>query len=76
MSNINGCNEIIEDNRNGIIIQIKNENALFDAMKKMANEASLMSEMKINCRPMIVSKYDQKLVWEAILAEYRTFDNK
>ena len=76
VSNINGCNEIIEDNRNGFIIPVKKEYALFDAMKKMANEASLVNEMKMNCRQMIVSKYDQKLVWEAILAEYRTFDNK
>ena len=76
VSNINGCNEIIENNCNGLIIPVKNENALFDAMKKMASETSLANEMKKNCRQMIVSKYNQKLVWEAILAEYRTFDNK
>lgn len=76
VSNINGCNEIIEDQRNGLIIPVKNENALFDAMKKMTNDTSLTIEMKKNSRPMIVSKYDQKLVWEAILAEYRTFETK
>jgi len=74
VSDINGCNEIIEDHCNGLIIPVKNENALFDAMKKMANETSLVAEMKSKCRQMIVSKYDQKLVWEAILAEYRTFE--
>ena len=75
VSNINGCNEIIEDHRNGLIIPVKNESALFDAMKKMANETQLVSEMKNNSRQIIVSNYDQKLVWEAILAEYRTFEN-
>ena len=75
VSNINGCNEIIEDHRNGLIIPVKNEKALFDAMKKMVNDTSLVNEMKNNCRQMIVSNYDQKLVWEAILAEYRTFEN-
>lgn len=74
VSDINGCNEIIEDDRNGLIIPVKNENALFEAMKKMIIETTLANKMKTNCRQMIVSKYDQKLVWEAILLEYRTFE--
>ncbi len=74
VSNINGCNEIIQDNYNGLIVPVKNENALFEAMKKMVIETTLVNKMKTNCRQMIVSKYDQKLVWEAILLEYRTFE--
>ncbi len=74
VSDINGCNEIIEDSCNGLIIPVKNEIALFEAMKKMVNDKPLVNEMKMNCREMIVSKYNQKFVWEAILAEYRTFE--
>jgi len=74
VSDINGCNEIIQDNYNGLIIQVKDENVLFEAMKKMVIETTLVNKMKTNCRQMIVSKYDQKLVWEAILLEYRTFE--
>lgn len=74
VSNINGCNEIIVDHRNGLIIPVKDENALFEAMKKMVINISLVNDMKKNCRQIIVSSYDQKLVWEAILAEYRTFE--
>jgi len=74
VSDINGCNEIVQENYNGLIIPAKNENALFEAMKKMVIETTLVNKMKTNCRLMIVSKYDQKLVWEAILLEYRTFE--
>jgi len=76
VSNINGCNEIIQDHQNGLIIPVKDENALFYAMKKMAIDTDLINEMKKNCRQMIISNYDQKLVWEAILTEYRTFETK
>jgi glycosyltransferase involved in cell wall biosynthesis len=74
VSNINGCNEIIEEKINGLIIPVKNEEAIFDAMKKVTLDSSLLQKMQNNSRSKIISKYDQKLIWEAILSEYRTFD--
>jgi glycosyltransferase involved in cell wall biosynthesis len=73
VSNINGCNEIIIANKNGLIIPVKNEEAIYNAMKELATNSSLFNELKNNSRQMITSRYDQKLVWEAILSEYRTF---
>lgn len=32
VSNINGCNEIIQNKENGIVIPVKNQQALYDAM--------------------------------------------
>ena len=49
--------------------------AIFLAMKKMVTNSSLTSKMKDNSRQMIVSRYEQKVVWEAILSEYRTFES-
>lgn len=74
VSNINGCNEIIIEKENGFIIPVKDELAIFEALKKILTDISLTTKMKMNARPMIVSRYEQKVVWEAILSEYRTFN--
>ena len=75
VSNINGCNEIIEENNNGLIIPVKDENAVYIAMKKLVQNDAVRSQMQQNARPMIVSRFEQKVVWEAILEEYRKFDH-
>ncbi len=72
VSNINGCNEIIIENRNGLIIPVKNEKALTEAMQKLLNDQALLSSLKTNARPMIVDRYQQQVVWDALLAEYKS----
>jgi len=70
VSDINGCNEIIIDNFNGLIIPAKNKEKLFDAMKKLKNNKELLSKLAGNARPNIVAKYEQEVVWQALLKEY------
>lgn len=74
VSDINGCNEIILEQENGFIIPVKDERAIFNSMKKVLKDDTLTAKMKKNSRKMIVSRYEQRVVWEAILSEYRTFD--
>lgn len=73
VSNINGCNEIISDEINGLIIPVKDEKAIFDAMKKISNH-SIYDVMKSNARKVIVNNYEQEKVWSAILEEYQSFE--
>jgi glycosyltransferase involved in cell wall biosynthesis len=74
VTNINGCNEIIEAEKNGLIIPVKDEPAIFNAMTNMLTNPILLSGMKQNTRPMIVSRYEQEAIWNAILAEYETLE--
>lgn len=74
VTDINGCNEIIIEHENGIIIPVKNENAILEAMKLLLTNTSLITKMKNNAREMIVSRYEQKVVWEAILKEYKQLE--
>ena len=71
VSNINGCNEIIEDNVNGLIIPVKNRVELYNAMIKVLSDTS----MKVNARKMITNRFEQKVVWDAILSEYKSLEN-
>ena len=68
-TNINGCNEIIQDNINGFLIPPKNIDALVKAMKKIMNK-KLIIKLSKNCRLMIKEKYDQKFFWKKLLIEY------
>ncbi len=68
VSNINGCNEIIEDNKNGLIIPVKDTGALYKAMIKIMND----KEMTKVTRQMITNRFEQKIVWEALLEEYKS----
>lgn len=75
VSNINGCNEIIVENYNGMIIPVKNTKAIFEAMKEMIENRMLYNELKQNSRKRIVDNYEQKVVWNAILEEYKSLEN-
>ncbi|WP_309597415.1 glycosyltransferase family 4 protein [Flavobacterium davisii] len=75
VSNINGCNEIIEEEKNGLIIPVKNSKAIEEAMRKVYQEKSLFDQLKSNARQMIVSRYEQKIIWEAIRNEYENLEH-
>jgi glycosyltransferase involved in cell wall biosynthesis len=71
VTNINGSNEIITDGQNGVIVPVKNTNALQEAMLKMMCNLFFYNELQGNARALIVSRYEQKVVWEALLEEYK-----
>lgn len=74
VTDINGCNEIIIEGENGTIIPVKNSDAIYDAMKRMMSDGVFRSRLQENARQMIVTRYEQKVVWEAILAEYKSLE--
>jgi glycosyltransferase involved in cell wall biosynthesis len=72
VSDINGCNEIIEEGINGTIITIKDTKSLFESMLKMVNNEHWRCQLASNARDKIVSRYEQQVVWDAILNEYKS----
>ena len=71
VTDINGCNEIIIPNENGVIIPSKNKEVLYQAMESFLVNPDEVKRMAGNARSMIASRYDQKIVWEALLKEYK-----
>ena len=76
VTDINGCNEIIKNNENGMIISVKNKDQIYNALLKLMADLTLYNKMKSQAREYIVQHYDQKLIWNAILEEYRELTNK
>jgi glycosyltransferase involved in cell wall biosynthesis len=72
VTNINGCNEIIIEGENGLIIPVKNVELLYQAMIKILNEKDEYRIMSQKSRDLIVKRYEQKYVWEQLLKEYQS----
>lgn len=71
VSDINGCNEIIIEGENGTIIPVKNSEAIYDAMCRFVNDENYYNRLKSCSRQMIQTRYEQQLVWDALLEEYK-----
>jgi glycosyltransferase involved in cell wall biosynthesis len=70
VSDINGCNEIIIEGENGVIIPVKNVEAIKVAMFKMRNDVQWSQKLKQNSRTFIQQRYEQQVVWKELLGEY------
>ena len=72
VSNINGCNEIIQDGSNGLIVEPKNTDDLYYAMKKLASDRGLLIDLAAKSRGLVVEHYDREKMHKVILAEYQS----
>lgn len=71
VTDINGCNEIIKDGLNGKIIQPRNQQELYAAMRWFMEHPEEIRRMAGNARQMIVERYEQQDVWNALLKTYQ-----
>ncbi|MFV0540095.1 MAG: glycosyltransferase family 4 protein [Aestuariibaculum sp.] len=71
VSDINGCNEIVTDKINGLIVPVKDSEKLLNAMLEITkHNVDELNQMGEKSRQLIISKYDQQFVWQALLEEY------
>lgn len=71
VSDINGCNEIIEEGRNGLIIPAKDGVALYKAMHYFIMNSIEAGSLAVNARPTICERYDRYRFWEILRKEYK-----
>jgi glycosyltransferase involved in cell wall biosynthesis len=70
VTDINGSREIIVDGKNGIIIPPKDEQSLFEAMKKMVEDHASQEQMAVNARSMIEERFEQGFVRQCLYDFY------
>jgi len=73
VTNINGANEIIIPEENGLIIPSKDAVALYQAMQRFIDEPELVKKMAGNARKMVIDRYEQKYIWGELLKVYQSF---
>jgi len=76
VSNINGCNEIIIDGDNGLIVPAKNSTLLQKKMELIFSNSLLRNQFKEKSRGRIEKLYSQEFVWKCIKQEYNDLIKK
>ena len=71
VTDINGCNEVVVDGRNGLIIPKQNEEALYEAMRRLATDRELTARMAASAREMVATRFRQEDVWNELLKMYK-----
>lgn len=71
VTDINGCNEIVTDGVNGLIIPSKNVDALYDTMLSLINDREKGRRLASHAREMITARYERSAMWQILLDEYR-----
>lgn len=71
VTDISGCNEIIIEGENGIIIPPRDEAGLYRAMKYLVENKEITRRMASHARNLIMSRYAQNEVWKALKHEYQ-----
>lgn len=69
-SDIIGCNNVIVPNINGDLVEPRNEDALYDMMKKWKNDLKKVKLMAFQSRDFVLRRYSQDDVRQAYYEEY------
>lgn len=72
-TDINGCNEIIEHNQSGLLVEVKNVDALYKSMLNIMEDKELRSFFSVKIRENTVEKFNQKHYWNLMLQQYDSF---
>lgn len=71
VTDINGSREIIIDGKNGIIIPSKDEDALYNAMKRFVDNPEDVANLAKEARPLIASRFEQGFVRQCLKDYYK-----
>jgi len=71
VSDINGCNEIINRGESGLIVPVKNTEVLRDAMLQLLVDKEMRSAYAKKARNFVAENFDQPYVWGEIGEEYK-----
>ncbi len=71
VTDINGCNEIIQQEVNGLIIPVKDEDLLYEAMEELSKDKELRTKLASGSRSVITDNYEREYFWNSLLIEYQ-----
>ncbi|WP_433895712.1 glycosyltransferase family 4 protein [Sphingobacterium mizutaii] len=70
-SDINGCNEIIENGVNGLLIEPKNKQDIYDSCEKLIVNYELRSKFTLAGRKNMEDNFEQKAFWDKLINFYK-----
>lgn len=75
-TDINGCNEVILDGVNGLLVEKKNKDALYAGIEKFISDTVFYAKVKSSARESIVQRYSQDYFWSALRNEFLKLEKK
>jgi glycosyltransferase involved in cell wall biosynthesis len=72
LSNINGCNEIVENGVDGKLVPTKDTQSLLNAMMETRANPDETDIFAKKIQQKIIDNYNQKTLWHILLKEYET----
>lgn len=76
VSDINGCNEIITNKLNGLIVPVKDKIALKSAMESFIEKPESTKQFAEKTRHVMTENFERKEIWEQLLSEYRFLESQ
>lgn len=70
-SDIIGCNNVVDTNENGLLVEPKNANSLYEKMKIMVDDKMLYQNYCRKTRMSIEKRFEQTMLWNRFLEYYR-----
>lgn len=70
-TNVSGCNEIVQHNRTGLLVEPNNTDELADALRKLLTDYQLRNKFGINARKLVLDQYSEENVIAETLAMYQ-----
>ncbi|MDA9972069.1 glycosyltransferase, partial [Flavobacteriaceae bacterium] len=71
VSDINGCNEIIEDEANGFVVPPKQVQPLAKKMQSLYEDAEKRTLFIERTQSLITANFERAQYWKLLLAEYQ-----
>ena len=75
VTDINGCNEIITNYKNGLIIPPKSKDNLLAAMQFFLDKTEKTKAFSKAARPIILENYKREVIWKELLNLYKSLES-
>lgn len=70
VTDINGSREIIVNGQNGLIIPVKDVEALYEAMERLVMDGKLTQHLAVQARSLIATRFEQGFVMDCLCRFY------
>jgi glycosyltransferase involved in cell wall biosynthesis len=71
VTDIRGCRQVVEPGRNGIIVPVRQDGPLADAITKILQDGGLAKRMGAEGQNIARDQFDEQRVFERVVAAYR-----
>lgn len=70
-TDVTGCREVVEEDRTGLLVPVRDPGALADAIETLARDGAMRSRMGLAARALVEREFTEEHVQNATIALYR-----